>query len=79
METGLRMDPESGNKLPAHYIEQLTIELNGTPVAECALGPGISSDPYFSFRFYNGNSGDRVQVRWQDNLGRNDSREAIIP
>ena len=38
METGMRKDKASGKVIPAHFIQELTIELNGKPVANADLG-----------------------------------------
>ncbi len=32
METGQRKDRKTGKKIPAHYISEVTCELNGTTV-----------------------------------------------
>ena len=33
------------------------------------LGPGMSKDPYLSFKFRGGQPGDIVTISWVDNLG----------
>lgn len=78
METGRRIDPESGKLIPAHYIKQLTVKHEGRVIVSCDLGPGVSSDPYFVFRLKNGKSGDSVTVVWRDNLGNSEELSGII-
>ena len=50
METGLRKDKKTGKKIPAHYISDVNVALNGTNVMTAYLGPGVSQDPYLSHR-----------------------------
>lgn len=78
METGRRADIESGELVPARYINRLLVTHDDEIIASCALGPGISADPYFSFRFKNGKAGDQVMVTWVDNLGNWDKLTEII-
>ena len=79
METGRRVDKESGETIPAHLIQEVKLEHNGKVVASCQFGTAVSRDPYLSFRLKAAKAGDRVKVRWVDNLGQSDSEEAQIP
>ncbi len=36
-------------------------------------GPAISKNPYLSFKFGGGKSGDAVGIAWVDNTGKKDS------
>ena len=38
METGQRVDAKTKEKIPAHWIQKLTIELNGKAVADVDMG-----------------------------------------
>lgn len=78
METGRRTDPATGAPIPAHFIEQLTVHHNSHLIARCRLGPGISKDPYVSFKFKGGKVGDAITIEWIDNLGNRDSAKAAI-
>ncbi len=79
METGRRINKKDNKLIPADYIVMLVVEHNGQNIARCKLGPGISKNPYFSFRFKNGVTGDLVKVKWLDNKGRSDSAQTTIP
>ena len=79
METGRRKDKDSGEIIPAHFIEEVNIELNGEVVANVQFGTAVSRDPYLSFRLREAKPGDKVQVRWLDNQGLSDSMETQIP
>ena len=78
MENGRNRDPITGELIPAHFIQKLIIELNGTTIINANLGGSMSKDPFFSFRLQNSHSGDRLSVRWLDNLELSDSAEHIL-
>lgn len=78
MENGRNRDPISGELIPAHYIQQLLVELNGTPILPILLGPSISANPYFSLKLLNLVAGDRIRVSWHDNLAGYDSQEITV-
>lgn len=78
METGQRKDKKTGKMIPAHYIETVTAEHGGKQVIEALFSGGISKNPYLSFKFAGGKSGDTVKVSWTDNTGKSDSAEAKI-
>jgi sulfur-oxidizing protein SoxZ len=73
MEHGRRKN-EQRETIPAHYIQELTVKHNETIIMSGALGIGVSKDPYFSFMLQGGESGDRIQVSWKDNLGNIDTQ-----
>ena len=78
METGLSKDSKTGEKIPAHYIQEVVCELKGTTILTAYWGPAISKNPYLSFRFSGGAAGDTVKLSWVDNKGDKDSAEATI-
>ncbi len=77
MESGNRKDP-AGQSIPAHYIKELVCEHNGKPVLTAYWGPGISRNPYLSFRLAGVKAGDILTIRWEDNQGQRDSLETRI-
>ena len=77
METGLRKDSKTGEKIPAHFINTVTGEANGKNVMTAYWSGGISKNPYISFK-YKGASGDKVKLSWTDNKGESDSAEAAV-
>ena len=77
METGLRKN-KKGEKIPAHHITEVTAEHNGQVVMTANWGPAISKNPYMSFKFKGGESGDKIRISWVDNKGESDSLEAAI-
>jgi len=78
METGLRKDKASGKTIPPHYITEVKCEHNGKSVLTCLWGPGVSKNPFVSFRFNGAKVGDKLKVSWVDNTGASDSKEAKI-
>ena len=78
METGSRKDKKTGQKIPAHFIQEVVCEHKGNAVLTANWGPAISKNPYLSFRFSGAAAGDTVKLSWVDNKGEKDSAEATI-
>jgi sulfur-oxidizing protein SoxZ len=78
METGLRKDSKTGEKIPAHFIKTMVFALNGTPVAQADLGTGVSTNPLISVTLGDAKPGDTVGVSWTDNKGEAGSAEAAV-
>lgn len=78
METGLRKDSKTGEKIPAHHITEVTAEHNGNVVMTANWGGAISKNPYLSFKFKGGAAGDKIKISWVDNMGKGDTAEAAI-
>lgn len=78
METGARKDKESGELIPAHYIQEVVVTHNDKDVLNSYWGTGISKNPYLSFKIKGGAAGDTVALNWKDNLGETGSGETQI-
>ena len=78
MDTGLVKDKKTGSLIPAHFIQEVVCEHNGTSVLTAEWGPAVSKNPYLSFRFKGAKAGDTVKVKWVDNQGNSDTGEATI-
>ena len=78
METGLRKDKKTGKMIPAKFIQNISCELNGKKVINGEIGVAVSKNPYFSFKFEDGKSGDEITMSWTDNLGKSDTLSAKI-
>lgn len=78
MHTGLAKDKKTGEKIPAHYIQDVVCEHNGKTVITANWGVAISKNPYLSFRFSGAAKGDTIKVSWNDNKGDSDSYETKI-
>lgn len=77
METGSRKGPD-GKAIPAHFIQEVICEHDGTAVLTAQWGAAISKNPYLSFRFTGGKAGDTLKLSWSDNMGKTDSAETQI-
>jgi len=73
METGLRKDKKTGEKIPAHFIQEVTCKHNGAQVLTAHWGPAVSKNPYLSFTLNGGKAGDTIELSWVDNKGEKDS------
>lgn len=77
METGLRKDKKTGKTIPAHYITEVTIDVNGKNMLKADWSGSVSKNPFISF-MYNGKKGDKVTLSWKDNQGQSDSADTVV-
>ncbi len=78
METGQRIDSKTGEKIPAHFIQEVQCSHGGNTVLLAEWGPAVSQNPYLSFMFKGGKSGDALTLSWTDNRGDSDLLETTI-
>ena len=77
METGQRKDG-GGNLIPLHFIQEVSVSVNGKVVLEGQISQAVSRNPVFSFRLKGVKAGDKLEIAWLDNHGeRNRSDTAI--
>ena len=72
METGQRKNKKTGEKIPAHFIQQVICKANNDEVITINWGPAVSKNPYLTFA-YMGSKGDTIELTWEDNQGNKDS------
>ena len=77
METGQRKDG-SGNIVPLHFIQEVTVRVNGKAVIEGQVSQAVSRNPVFSFRVKGVKSGDKLEIIWLDNKGDKNQTETAI-
>lgn len=77
METGQRKD-NAGAVIPAHFIQSITIDVNGKRVIQGQTGTSVSRNPVFAFKVKGAKAGDKVTVNWTDNKGDKRTDEATI-
>ena len=77
MRTG-RGKGDDGQVLPAHFMQQMQVLLNGELVVDAQTGTAISRNPYFTFYLTQARVGDTVAVRWQDNRGYSGQAETTV-
>ena len=78
METGLRKVKKTGEKIPAHFIQEVVAKHNGATVMTAQWSGAVSKNPYLSFQFTGGKKGDSVSLSWVDNKGGKDSVTAKV-
>ena len=78
METGLRKDKKTGEKIPAHFIQEVTCKHNGNTAVTALWGPAVSKNPYLSFRVGGAKAGDTIELSWVDNQGKKDSATTTV-
>ena len=77
METGQRKAPD-GKIIPLHFIQNVTVKVNGKTVVEGHVSQAVSRNPVFSFRVKGGAKGDKIEVAWLDNKGETNSTETTV-
>jgi len=79
METGLRRDKRTNKNIPADYIEDLRISVDGEMYFEITLGEFVSRNPYLTFTFAKPIvDGQLMKIVWFDNSERETSYEFIV-
>jgi sulfur-oxidizing protein SoxZ len=78
METGFRIDSETSELVPVHYINRITVKHNGNIIMSCDWSRAISKNPYLSFMFKGASIGDKLELNWSDSKNNTDSIETLI-
>ncbi len=70
MENGRRKDRRTGRRIPAHYIEDFSVSVDGEKYIDIRLGENIATNPLVSFVMSRPvTSGQKLQLSWIDNHG----------
>lgn len=77
MESGQRKDA-SGAVVPAWFIREVTVRLNGKPVLAAQWGPSVAKNPFLQFELKGAKAGDTVSITWLDNHGGTRTDEAPV-
>jgi len=77
METGQRKDSD-GKAIPAHFIQHLTVAINGKTAVAGQTAASVSRNPVFGFKVKGAKAGDKVAVTWKDNKGDSRTDEATV-
>lgn len=78
METGLRTDPKTKEKVPPHFIQKMSFFLDGKEVASADLGTPVAKDPLIGIKLKGAKSGAKLKVTWSDNKGESASEETTV-
>ena len=77
METGQRKD-SSGKVIPAWFIQEVTVALNGATVMTAEWGPSVSKNPFMQMAVKGAKAGDKISISWTDNKGDKRTDEATV-
>jgi len=72
------MATEQQTKGQPHFIQNLTVKVNGKTAIEAQISQAVSRNPVFSFRLKGGAKGDKIEVSWLDNKGESNKTEAAV-
>ena len=79
METGYRRDAKTEKNIPADYIEDLYISVDGKKYFEIVLGENVSKTPFLSFVFSKPLvDNQKFKISWIDNNRRETSYECVV-
>lgn len=78
MESGLRKDSETGELVPAQFIQEVVCKWKDEVVLRAHWSGGVSKDPYLAFRFRGGEPGDPLEISWTDSEGQTASATVEI-
>ena len=72
------MATEQQTKGKPHFIQSITVKVNGKTAVESQISQAISRNPVFSFRLKGGAKGDKIEVSWLDNKGETNQTESAV-
>lgn len=77
MHTG-RGKNETGELISAEFIQDIRCWRNADEVLTIKCGTATARNPYFSFQLLGGQLGDKITIRWVDNIGAKGTAETIV-
>jgi thiosulfate oxidation carrier complex protein SoxZ len=77
MHTG-RGEDQSGQLIAAEFIQDIRCWRNDKEVFTIKCGTATAANPYFSFQLVEGQVGDKIAIRWVDNLGAKGMVETFV-
>jgi sulfur-oxidizing protein SoxZ len=75
-ENGLRK--VNGQLVPALFIKNIKVAVNGKVVADGQWGGGLAKDPYLNFKVKGLKAGDKVTINIVDTSGDTGSSESTV-
>jgi sulfur-oxidizing protein SoxZ len=72
------MATEQQTKGKPHFIQSITVKVNGKTAVESQISQAVSRNPVFSFRLKGGAKGDKIEVSWLDNKGETNQTESAV-
>lgn len=77
METGMRNDKKTGEKIPREIISQFSAIYNGKEVMKAIWHPAMSANPYSAFYLVAEETGP-MTLTWVDDNAESYSKEVMI-
>lgn len=77
MHTG-RGKNEAEELIPAEFIQDIRCWRNEQEVLTIKCGTATARNPYFSFQLVGGQQGDKITIRWVDNIGAKGTAETTV-
>lgn len=78
MEPGTRKDAKTDKLIPAHFINEVTITLNGKTIIASQWGGAVSKNPFLGFRAKGVKAGDKIAVNAVDNQNNKFTGEVAV-
>ena len=72
------MATEQQTKGNPHFIQTVTVKVNGKTAIEGQISQAVSRNPVFTFRLKGGAKGDKIEVSWLDNKGETNKTEGAV-
>ena len=72
------MATEQQTKGQPHFIQNITVKVNGRTAIEGQISQAVSRNPVFSFRVKGAKAGDKLEISWLDNRGDRNSAETAL-
>jgi sulfur-oxidizing protein SoxZ len=69
---------EQQTKGQPHFIQNITVKVNGKTAVESEISQAVSRNPVFTFRLKGGAKGDKIEVSWLDNKGETNKSEIAV-
>ena len=69
---------EQQSKGQPHFIQNVTVKVNGRTAIDGQISQAVSRNPVFTFRLKGGAKGDKIEVSWQDNKGETNRAEIAV-
>jgi sulfur-oxidizing protein SoxZ len=69
---------EQQTKGQPHFIQNITVKVNGKTAVESEISQAVSRNPVFTFRLRGGAKGDKIEVSWLDNKGETNKSEIAV-
>lgn len=77
MHTG-RAKNNADELIAAEFIQDIRCWRNDIEILTIKCGTATAKNPYFSFQLVAGEAGDKISLRWVDNLGMKGLAETTV-